>query len=368
MDRFEQRDDTPGVGRDAGAGRDVSAGRLLFAGDVYCDLVFSDVEPPAQGTEVLASGFGIHPGGVANRAIAAARAGARSVLLSRLGDDAIGTHVTALLRDEPRLDTSLLQLVPGLQSPITVAMTSGADRSFLTYLESRAEVAPPSDLTVDAAHLSVADPLPVWAGELRARGTELVGGVGWDASGTWSPDVLERLGEIDVFVPNDVEAMHYTRTTSVTEAAQVLAQHVPLVVVTCGDRGAYAIDAAHGRELWTPAPQVHAVDPTGAGDVFVASFMAARQRPWSLDQQLQYAALAASVSVTRPGGATSAPTREELLHSAQSLEQDQDWSFLLAPSDAPHPTGATDTPNSSMSSVPTSHTTSSTAARPTVHA
>jgi sugar/nucleoside kinase (ribokinase family) len=365
MDRFEQRDDIPCVGRDAGAGRGVPTGRLLFVGDVYCDLVFSGAEPPAEGTEVLASGFGIHPGGVANRAIAAARAGAGSALLSRLGDDAIGTHVASMLREEPRLDTSLLQIVPGLQSPITVAMTSGADRSFLTYLDGRSDQTPPADLAVDAAHLSIADPLPDWAGDLRARGTELVGGVGWDASGRWSQDVLDRLGEIDLFVPNDVEAMHYTRATSVTEAARILAERVSLVVVTCGDRGAHTIDSANGRELWTPAPHVDAIDPTGAGDVFVASLMAARRHPWVLEQQLHYASLAASFSVTRPGGASSAPTPEELAVAASRLAPDQDWSFLPGASADPRATGrgrARGTPESCPILSP-----SSTAARPTVH-
>lgn len=39
---------------------------LLFTGDIYCDLVMAGVDVPEVGGEVLATGFAISPGGVAN--------------------------------------------------------------------------------------------------------------------------------------------------------------------------------------------------------------------------------------------------------------------------------------------------------------
>src|SRR5262245_47462613 len=92
---------------------------LLFAGDIFCDVVFAGVEAPEVGAEVYAEAFTITAGGVANRAVAAARAGATTMVLSRLGDDPLGEHVHALLDAEPGLDTRLLERVPGHQSPVT---------------------------------------------------------------------------------------------------------------------------------------------------------------------------------------------------------------------------------------------------------
>src|SRR3954466_7448531 len=66
---------------------------LLFAGSIYCDLVFAGVPMPEPGAEVYAEAFKLTPGGVANRAVAGSRLGSRTALLSQLGDDPLGRHV-----------------------------------------------------------------------------------------------------------------------------------------------------------------------------------------------------------------------------------------------------------------------------------
>lgn len=320
---------------DQADGRDADGADLLFAGDVFCDVVFSGVAAPEVGAEVYADGFGITPGGVANRAVAAARAGARTMLLARLGDDPLGAHIHAVLDAEPDLDTSLLELVPGFQSPVTVSLTgahadTGAhDRSFITYQEPRDDLALPTDVgPIGATHVGIASPLPSWVAALRSAGTRIVGGVGWDHTGAWSADVLDRLAEVDVFVPNDVEAMRYTRTTDAVSAAKALAERVPLAVVTRGPDGAVAVDSANGLLVEVPTVRVPVLDPTGAGDVFVATFMAAADRGWDLATQLRFAGLCASMSVTGLGGAASAPRPADLLAFVERTRPDGDWTFL----------------------------------------
>lgn len=313
---------------------------LLFAGDIYCDLVFAGVEAPEVGAEVFASDFVLSPGGVANRAVAAARAGASALLLSRLGDDPLGRELRVLLDAEPRLDTSWIEQVPGWQTPVSASLTSAHNRSFITYARDLAPLSLPADLgptelgpaglgPIGAVHVSVAEELPGWVAELRAAGTIVVGGVGWDSTGVWCTSVLDRLSQVDVFVPNDAEAMRYTRTTSAREAAERLAEHVPLAVVTRGRDGVVAVDSSAGVVVDLPAVPVEVLDPTGAGDVFVATFMAARvHEDWDLSTQLRFAGLNASLSVTGLGGAVSAPRRTDLLAFVDRRKPTGDWSFL----------------------------------------
>lgn len=302
---------------------------LLFAGDVFCDLVFSGVPGLEIGAEVYADAFSLTPGGVANRAVAAARAGAPTKLLSRLGDDAIGNQVHRLLTAEPDLDTSLLSLVPGHQSPLSVALTGPQDRSFITYKESLPPLQVPADLgPIAATHVGIARPLPDWVARLRAAGTTVVGGVGWDHTGAWSSEVLDRLAEVDIFVPNDVEAMRYTRTDSALAAARALAERVPLAVVTRGADGVVAVDSARGIVVEAAAVPVEVLDPTGAGDVFVASFMAGLHHGWDLTTRLRFAALSAAIAVTGLGGAASAPRPADLRAFIERTRPDGDWSFL----------------------------------------
>ena len=303
---------------------------LLFAGDIYCDLVFAGVEAPEVGAEVFASGFALSPGGVANRAVAAARAGASALVLSWLGDDPLGRELRVLLEAEPRLNTSWVEQRPGWQTPVSVSLTSAHNRSFITYARDLAPLELPTDPgPIGAVHVSVAEELPRWVAELREAGTIVVGGVGWDSTGVWCSSVLDRLSQVDVFVPNDAEAMRYTRTSSARDTAERLAEYVPLAVVTRGSGGVVAVDSSTELVVDLPAVPVEVIDPTGAGDVFVATFMAARvHENWDLATQLRFAGLNASLSVTGLGGAVSAPSRVDLLTFVADRRPDGDWSFL----------------------------------------
>jgi sugar/nucleoside kinase (ribokinase family) len=304
---------------------------LLFAGAVFCDLVFAGMDMPEPGAEVYAKAFRLTAGGVANRAVAAARLGARTALLSQLGDDPLGLHLATTLSAEPNLDLRWLRCEAGFQSPVTVALAGEHEREFITYQEAAESMEwPVGSPTVGATHVSMQRDLPAWVHRLRGQGTVIYGGVGWDSSGEWSPAVLRRLADIDVFVPNDVEAMRYTHTSNACDAARELGRHVELAVVTCGARGVVAFERASGRLLNIPAVAVAALDPTGAGDVFVASLMACGSFGWPLEQRLQLAGLSASLSVRTLGGSASAPRPQELAAFLAEASPPGDWSAIAA--------------------------------------
>ncbi|MGI4894599.1 MAG: PfkB family carbohydrate kinase [Janthinobacterium lividum] len=165
----------------------------------------------------------------------------------------------------------------------------------------------------ETAHIGLATEFPEWVAALRAAGTTVFGGVGWDASHEWSPVVLDRLADVDVFVPNEVEATSYTRTEGAAATAKVLAEQVGTVIVTRGGQGSYAIDASSGQVVEEPAVAVTAVDPTGAGDVFAAGLMTGTILGWDLATRVRFAGLVASMSVRSLGGATSAPRPADVM-------------------------------------------------------
>lgn len=302
---------------------------LLFTGTVFCDVVFAGVPVPRAGGEVFAEAFSITPGGAANRAVAAARLGARTVLLSHLGDDLLGGHLRTLLDGEPNLDVSRIALLPGHQTAVTVSLTGAHERSFITYQEHLPAAEPPAELTsVGATHVGVDTPVPAWAKALRAKGATVVGGVGFDPTEAWASDLFGHLADVDVFVPNDLEAMRYTRTDDAVAAARALGEHVPLAVVTRGAAGVVAFDSSTGELTEAPAVPVAAVDTTGAGDVFVAAFMTTLARDWPLAAKLRFAGLAASLSVMHLGGAASAPTPSALAGFLSTHDPAGDWACI----------------------------------------
>lgn len=143
-----------------------------------------------------------------------------------------------------------------------------------------------------------------------------------------------RIGrEAGALVTSDIDRLT-PRTeelaASVTHA--IFAQHVPttlsglddmegalrklrrtldnVLVVTMGEHGAMALEG--DRFYHEPAFAVHAVDTTGAGDVFRGGFIYALVNGQPIDQALRTANAAAAVSCTRLGALNGVPTLAEV--------------------------------------------------------
>lgn len=285
---------------------------VLLTGPLFLDIVFTGLpHPPRVGTEVWAEGMGTLPGGIANLAVACARLGLTSALATSFGDDAYGQWCAKILTEE-RIDLSRSRITPGLHTNVTVSYACAGDRTMITHGH-------PLDVTTDELIGSVPhtaavamDLTPERAGELwwrvaANRGAKIFADVGWDPEEEWDPALLAPLSSCYAFTPNEVEAMAYTGTSEPLLAARALAERVPLVVVTCGSKGAIAVDSSTGEEASAPALAVDAIDPTGAGDVFISGLMAANLAGRPLGEQLAFATLVSSLAVQQFGGSLAAP-------------------------------------------------------------
>ncbi|WP_308291380.1 carbohydrate kinase family protein, partial [Amycolatopsis magusensis] len=72
------------------------------------------------------------------------------------------------------------------------------------------------------------------------------------------------------------------------------------------------MDRRTGESAEVPAIAVEALDPTGAGDVFVAGFVTGTLAGWPLADRLAFAGLTAALSVQEFGGSLSAPGWSEI--------------------------------------------------------
>lgn len=288
--------------------------RLLTAGQLFLDLVFADLAAaPRLGEEHWTPAFGWGPGGIANYAIAAARLGVDTVLCADAGTDALSRLVRERLSDEGIVDG--VREVSDWALPVTAAMNYDGDRALVT---GGRPAAPLASLLADAPVTAVAalhldDSVSQWVRERAAAGTEVFADIGWDADERWDAAALDVLDGCHAFLPNEAEARAYTRTDDARSAARALAERVPLAVVTRGGRGAVAVDSAAGDEVEIDAVAIDFVDATGAGDVFGGALAAAHLTTWTLRERVDFATLVAAITVSRPGGAASAPRIDELL-------------------------------------------------------
>ncbi|MGW4034835.1 carbohydrate kinase family protein [Streptomyces sp. NPDC004778] len=312
---------------------------VFLTGPVFLDIIFTGLDSaPVRGTESWARGMGSSPGGVANMATALARLGLHTSLAAAFGDDHYGEYCWDALEQGEGIDLSMSHTVPGWHSPVTVSMAYEGERTMVSHgheapapvpdagTGSRAGATGTGTSTGPAAPLfpqcppraraAIASLAPgrsePWVATAARGGALVFGDVGWDETGRWDLDALPDLAHCEAFLPNAEEAMRYTRTDCPRAAAHALAERVPLAVVTLGAEGAYAVDGRTGAAAAVPAIEVEALDPTGAGDVFVAGFVTGTLADWPLADRLAFAGLTAALSVQEFGGSLSAPGWAEI--------------------------------------------------------
>ncbi|WP_394434250.1 carbohydrate kinase family protein [Streptomyces sp. SGAir0957] len=289
---------------------------VYLTGTVFLDIVFTGLDSaPVRGTESWARGMGSSPGGVANMAAALARLGLRTSLAAAFGDDHYGEYCWDTLERGEGIDLGYSRSVPGWHSPVTVSMAYEGERTMVSHghepppEEPAPRCPPPARAAVASLVPGVAAP---WVAEAARNGTRIFADVGWDETGRWDLAALGDLRSCEAFLPNAEEAMRYTRTSCPRDAAHALTEYVPLAVVTLGAEGAYAVDGRTGETASVPAIEVAALDPTGAGDVFVAGFVTGTLAGWPLADRLAFAGLTAALSVQEFGGSLSAPGWSEV--------------------------------------------------------
>ncbi len=289
---------------------------VYLTGTVFLDIIFTGLDSaPVRGTESWARGMGSSPGGVANMATALARLGLKTSLAAAFGDDHYGEYCWDALEQGERIDLSTSRTVPGWHSPVTVSMAYEGERTMVSHghepppEEPAPECPPHARAAVASLTPGVRAP---WIAQAAHKGARIFADVGWDDTGRWDLAGLADLEHCEAFLPNADEAMRYTRTDCPRKAARALTDHVPLAVVTLGADGAYAVDGRTGETAEVPAIAVEALDPTGAGDVFVAGFVTGTLADWPLADRLAFAGLTAALSVQDFGGSLSAPGWSEI--------------------------------------------------------
>jgi sugar/nucleoside kinase (ribokinase family) len=127
--------------------------------------------------------------------------------------------------------------------------------------------------------------------------------------------VTDRTAQLAASVTHAIFAAHVpphlAGTNDLESALRTLHdRYGNIVVVTMGEHGAMAYDGS--RIHREPAFPVHAIDTTGAGDVFRGGFIYALVRRKPIDEALRIANAAAAVSCTRLGALNGVPTLDEV--------------------------------------------------------
>jgi sugar/nucleoside kinase (ribokinase family) len=296
---------------------------LLVAGEINPDLILSgDVEPAFGQVEKLVDSATLVIGSSsAIFACGAARLGLKVAFVGVCGDDLFGRFILDEMVKRG-VDVSNVITDPTQQTGLSVILNRGADRAILTHAGCIAALR--ADQVTDsllqkARHLHVASyflqtalqpALPDLFHRARALSLTTSLDTNWDPSGKWRGfDDLLHL--VDVFLPNEAEALALTGAKTVEKAAASLGKKCSVVAVKLGARG--AIGNSGNETAQAPAFNIHVVDTVGAGDTFDAGFLYGWLNDWSLEKTLRLAVICGSLSTRATGGTSAQPTLDEAM-------------------------------------------------------
>ena len=296
----------------------LKAYEVLVPGHYFCDIVFTGLPAfPAPGTEIYCDDVNVVPGGVLNTVVAFKRLGVKVGWIGALGEDFFSRFIREWAEQEG-LDLSLVTRQPQPLRRLTVSLSLSNDRAFVTYADTppgvieltRQRLADTHFRHLHFSGLVVDERMPALLRECRASGIEVSMDCQHREQTLTQPLVREIISQLDLFLPNAVEAQRLTGEDSVEEAAVLLAELVPLLVVKDGAQGARCW--WQGRCYHAPALPCNPIDTTGAGDVFNAAFIAAHLDGAAPEVCLRQGTVAGSLSTQGYGGCSSAPDRMAL--------------------------------------------------------
>lgn len=287
---------------------------VLVAGEYYCDLIFSGLpDVPRLGADMFATGLDVMPGGTYNMVLALTRLGLSAPWACDFGTD-LFSRLVLEQAERDGIDPMLFNRLDRPVQRVSSAFSRAGERGFISYSET-AIVAPDPVLFEKAQPKWLlqtfrfeADWLDFIA-EAKGRGAHIFGDCRHGDFSLSTRTITEFLGLMDVFSPNEAEALALTGAADIEEALSQLATLTPAVVVKRGALGASVL--ARGERFDVAAPVVTVRDTVGAGDAFNAGFLcgAVARRP--LQECVRLAVTCGAISTTGPGS-SAVPTAASL--------------------------------------------------------
>ena len=283
--------------------------------------------------------FAANPGGApANVAVAAARLGANTAFIGKVGQDGFGAYLTRVLT-ENQVDVSGLRTDDAATTMAVVAVSDTGERSFRFVRGADCNLKPEEVDTglITGSKVLHFGSVSLTAGPAREatlfaaqRAREAGVLVSYDPNyrdALWNSQeeavewMKKPLPLVDVLKLSDEELPLITGTDDPEEGTHRLeAEGIRLILVTLGDKGAFY--RWQGRTGLVPGVATTVADTNGAGDTFlgaVLSRLVSRgEKPLEdltapeLEVILAFANRAASKTCSRSGAIPAMPTLAEL--------------------------------------------------------
>ncbi|MDG2340841.1 MAG: 5-dehydro-2-deoxygluconokinase [Paracoccaceae bacterium] len=306
----------------------IKGNRFAVFGRAGMDMFADPVGTKSEVADTFRADLG---GSSANICAGLCKLGSKSALITSVSDDAVGRFCVNKLKHYG-VDTQYVRSVAGeCRTSLAVYESCTNDFQNVIYRNNAADFqvnAEDMDQVEYSNFSAIISAGTVFASEpsraatFRAFETAHNAGLpiifdidyrpySWPSPGIAS-DVLSRAGEkSDLIVGNDEEfGFMAGGIEKGLGKARELAAKGKLVIYKKGHEG--AITLVDGKEIRTGIYPVTAVKPNGAGDSFMAGFLASIADGYELREAVLRGSACASIVVSQPGCAPAMPTTEQL--------------------------------------------------------
>ena len=241
--------------------------------------------------------------------------------VGKIGDDDFGNFILKSL-NKRNVDTSMVIRDKDAKTGICVSMSFPDDYAMASYAGVR-ESFTLSDVDMDyvlqAGHLHMSSyylqpGMQAGCAELfkkaKARGLTTSLDPDSDPSGKWDDSIFTVLKYVDIFLPNEKEALSISRCDTVESALDFLNKTVYTVVIKTGEKGVWVKNKE--KTIHTNVFEVDVVDTTGAGDSFNSGFVYQFYQGATIEKCALWGNACAAISTTQPGGTTAFPNTSEV--------------------------------------------------------
>ena len=291
--------------------------KILVVGSANMDITYAVPHIPAPGETILSTGKTVSPGGKgANQAVAAARLGGDVAFLGRVGADEYGEMLKKSLADA---GVDISNVITDAAHPTgTASICVSADGQNTIIVDAGANAAVSAEDIWDHPQAFAQAEYIVVQLEIGFSAVQAAVTMGkmMDKRVILNPAPArtldaELLHGVYCLAPNETEAdilfNGYTQDQLPTIANSCGVQNL---IVTLGSKGALLV--RNDSCIRIPTARVKAVDTTGAGDCFVGALTVALSEGKPMDEAIEFANQAATISVTRPGAQNAMPSRDEI--------------------------------------------------------
>ncbi len=293
--------------------------KITVLGSYNTDITLNVPHLPADGETVFGTQMKYNPGGKgSNQAVTAHRAGADVTFIAKVGCDGMekvgfelyektGLPTDNIIRDETASTGVAAIEVDNVTAQNRIIVVPGANmRITAGEVREREDIIANSDillLQLETGREAIIEAVKI----AKAHKVTVVLN-----PAPFSDVVFDIIKDVDYITPNETEADMIAPGHDGNfqwAASDIIGMGCKNVIITIGRQGSY-YKGVKG-EFVVPARQVKAVDTTGAGDAYNGAFCTALGEGKSVKEAMTFASAFASLSVTRPGAASSMPTKEE---------------------------------------------------------